>query len=63
MQTNRVTVGLVFAGPAEDVVQFRQRVENEIASAGLMFIFAKTVPHPRRILLVEDGPQRNGGGL
>jgi len=62
MQTNRVTVGVVFAGPAEDVIAFRRKVENEIVSAGLMFIFAKSAPHPRRIILVEDGPATNNGG-
>ena len=65
MQTNRITLGLVIAGPAQDVISFRQRMENEAAAAGLMWIFAKTTVHPRRLLIVEDGPPRdngNGGG-
>lgn len=52
----KITVGVIFAGPPEEAVYFRRKIEDDINKAGLKFIFAKSATWPRRLLLVEDGP-------
>lgn len=59
----RVSCGVVFFGPYDRALELKARFENEITSSGCVFVFAKTVPKPRRLLLVEEAAGQNGNGV